>query len=270
MSNVIEYYDSFGEKEWSRLDREPLEFLVNMHYIKKHLPLSGEILDNGAGPGKYSMELAKQGYKITLTDLTPKFVDIAIKKSEELGLSDNFNDFHVMNAESLEELEDETYNASLMLGPLYHIQTEQGRLNAVKELFRVTKSNGIVFVAFRSRINHVLDSLLRPENWKPHNNMVKIQEFIKTGMFNHQDRGRFTGAYFYNIEDIKPYMEKNGFETLELIGSTNIGFALTKDNWEYWSDKGEYQRLVNFLIETAREPSVLGMSSHLLYIGRKK
>ncbi|WP_325176764.1 hypothetical protein [Paenibacillus alkalitolerans] len=50
MQDIVNYYSSFDE--WGRLEREPLEFLVNWHFIKKHLPESGQILDNGAGPGR--------------------------------------------------------------------------------------------------------------------------------------------------------------------------------------------------------------------------
>ena len=52
MSKVIQYYNQFDE--WGRLEREPIEFQVNWHYIKKYLPQKGYVLDNGAGPGKYS------------------------------------------------------------------------------------------------------------------------------------------------------------------------------------------------------------------------
>ncbi|WP_156417548.1 hypothetical protein [Paenibacillus etheri] len=45
MSNIIDYYSSFDE--WGRLDREPLEFIINLHYIKKYMPSTGKILDNG-------------------------------------------------------------------------------------------------------------------------------------------------------------------------------------------------------------------------------
>jgi len=71
MRNLINYYSQFDE--WGRLDREPIEFQVNWFYIKKYLPEIGEIIDIGAGPGKYSIELAKEavnfyekcGFKIT-------------------------------------------------------------------------------------------------------------------------------------------------------------------------------------------------------------
>ncbi len=49
MSDIISYYNTFDE--WGRLEREPVEFQVNWHYIKKYLPSAGHILDNGAGPG---------------------------------------------------------------------------------------------------------------------------------------------------------------------------------------------------------------------------
>ncbi|WP_268747759.1 class I SAM-dependent methyltransferase [Cohnella kolymensis] len=87
MSDIIDYYSRFDE--WGRLSREPLEFTVNWHYITTHLPPNGAILDNGAGPGKYSMELAKHGYRVTLTDLTPNLVEIAKKKihrTESIGM----------------------------------------------------------------------------------------------------------------------------------------------------------------------------------------
>ncbi|MEI4770866.1 class I SAM-dependent methyltransferase [Psychrobacillus sp. FJAT-51614] len=268
MSNIINYYNKFDE--WGRLDREPIEFQVNWHFIKKHLPPTGNVLDNGAGPGKYSIKLAKDGYKVTLTDLTPKLVEIAQNKVQELELEKQFNGFFPADARNLHMINDNQFDASLMLGPMYHIKEETDRIKAIRELHRVTKENGIVFVAFMPRIRHVLTSLLNPENWKPNDNMDDIQKFSKTGCFDHQDEGRFTGAYYFNIEEIKPFMESQGFESIELIGS-NVGAILNNDNWNYWRNKGELEtnKVLNLLIDEADNPYILGISSHLLYIGRK-
>ncbi|WP_255258153.1 bifunctional 2-polyprenyl-6-hydroxyphenol methylase/3-demethylubiquinol 3-O-methyltransferase UbiG [Bacillus sp. AFS018417] len=270
VNKVVEYYSTFDE--WGRLDREPLEFQVNWHYIQKYLPKTGKVLDNGAGPGKYAMKLAEQGYRVTLTDLVPRLVEVGENKARELGLSDRFDGFHAADARSLTLLENEQFDASLMMGPMYHLQSEQDRNLAIKELYRVTKNDGIVYVAFMPRIKHVLSSLLYPQTWKPNDNMDSIQQFIRTGEFNHSDEGRFTGAYYFNIEDIKPFMESYGFETLNLIGSSNIGTLLSKEQWEYWKNRGkdEFTQLIELLKETATNPHVLGVSSHLLYIGKKK
>jgi ubiquinone/menaquinone biosynthesis C-methylase UbiE len=268
LSSIINYYNQFDE--WGRLDREPIEFQVNWHYIKKHLPKTGYILDNGAGPGKYSMQLANEGYTVMLTDLTPRLVEVAENKAQELNISGQFEGFFKADARDLSMIHDEQFDASIMLGPMYHLQEENDRILAIKELHRVTKRNGMVFVAFMPRIKHILTSLLYPENWKPNDKMDNIQHFLQSGCFNHQDEGRFTGAYYFNIGEIKPFMEAQGFESVELIGS-NIGSVLTNEQWNYWRDKGEHEweKVIDLLIEKANDPYILGNSSHILYIGRK-
>jgi ubiquinone/menaquinone biosynthesis C-methylase UbiE len=270
MNKVMDYYSTFDE--WGRLDREPLEFQINWHYIQKYLPKNGSVLDNGAGPGKYAMKLAENKFRVTLTDLTPKLVNIAENKAKELELFNQFNGFHVMDAKDLNMLKDEEFDASLMMGPMYHLQCENDRNAAIKELYRVTRSEGVVFVAFMSRIKHTLSSLLHPEAWKPNNNMNSIEKFITTGEFNHNDEGRFTGAYYFDIKEIRPFMESHGFETLNLIGSSSIGSLLSNEQWGYWKNKGqgEFDQLIELLKETAMDPYILGVSSHLLYIGKKK
>jgi ubiquinone/menaquinone biosynthesis C-methylase UbiE len=267
VTDAIDYYSSFDE--WGRLDREPLEFMVNWHYIKANLPQSGKILDNGAGPGKYSMELAKLGYNVTLTDLTPKLVEIAKAKAIELGVEKQFTQFLVRNAKNLFDLYTDQFDASLMLGPLYHLQNEEDRIQAVEELRRVTKIGGVVFVAVRPRLSKILTALMFPTQWKPLDNMSEINHFKETGIFNHLDKGRFTGAYFFKIEDIKPFFERHGFETLALLSSTGIGGRLTTENWEYWRSRGEAEMLMELIYESAADPYILGTATHLLYIGRK-
>lgn len=268
MNRLIDYYSNFDE--WGRLDREPLEFFINWHYMKKYLPFRCHVLDNGAGPGKYSMALAKEGYRVTLSDVTPRLVEVAQVKAAELGIEGQFDGFHVLNAVKLAGLRDNLYDASFMLGPLYHLQKEEERILAVSELHRVTKPGGIVFVAFQSRMRMTLTSLQLPRHWRPHDSMDAIQAFRSSGVFNHADSGRFTNAYYFDLEEITPFMESHGFETIQLIGSSSIGGLLSQEQIIYWEERGDYPKLLDLLIELAQDPSILGVSSHLLYIGLKK
>ncbi|MGG1634920.1 class I SAM-dependent methyltransferase [Paenibacillus sp. NRS-1760] len=270
MSKIIQYYNQFDE--WGRLDRAPLEFIVNWHFIRNYLPERGHILDNGAGPGKYAMELADSGYDVTLTDLTPRLVQLAAEKAEELGLTDRFKGFHVADARSLSSFADETFDASLMMGPLYHLQKEEDREQAVKELYRVTRSGGYVFIAFMTRIRHLLNALAYPQSWKPLDSMDEIQQFMDSGVFNHSDEGRFTGAYYYDIDAIKPFMEVQGFETVKLIGSSSVAGALTTEQFDYWRSQGnkQFSDFMQMIYDSAENIHLLGSASHLLYIGIRK
>ncbi len=104
------------------------------------------MLDNGAGPGKYAMKLAEKGFQVTLTDLTPRLVNIAEDKAEELQLFNQFSGFHIMDANDLKLLKNKEFDAALMMGPMYHLRNEHGRDAAVKELYRVTKNEGALYM----------------------------------------------------------------------------------------------------------------------------
>jgi ubiquinone/menaquinone biosynthesis C-methylase UbiE len=178
----------------------------------------------------------------------------------------------VEDARDLSAFSDHTFDASLMLGPMYHLQTEEDRDKAIAELFRVTKENGLVFVAFMSRMRHLTTSILHPNAWKPNHTADGIIEFLETGVFDHSDEGRFTGAYYFNIEDIEPYMEEHGFHTIKLIASGSIAGGMQPEQWEYWRSQGdeEYHKIIEIIMKAADNPYILGASSHLLYIGRKR
>ncbi|WP_339322025.1 class I SAM-dependent methyltransferase [Paenibacillus sp. FSL W8-0194] len=269
MNKVIAYYDRFDE--WGRLDREPIEFIINLHHIESMLPPQGHILDNGAGPGKYAVELARLGYRMTLTDLTPSSVDAAKRKAAEFGVLDQFEGFYAADARDLSMLPDEHVDAALMLGPLYHLQTEEGRVSAVKELHRVTKPGGLVFVAVMSKTRFLMNSLMQPEHWKPNHTVEGIRRFLQTGTFDHADEGRFTGAYYFDIAEVNPFMESQGFESVKLIGSSSVAGAMTPEQWDYWRRQGDeaYRQVLDIVIQESENPYSLGTASHLLYIGRK-
>lgn len=269
MDSVKRYYNQFDE--WGRLDREPLEYLIHLHHMQKNLPRSGRILDNGAGPGKYSMWLAEQGYRVTLTDLTPRLVELAEQKAIELNLEKQFDGFHVMDARHLGGLSDEQFDAALVLGPMYHLQSQDDRNRAIAELYRVTKQDGLIFVAFMSRTRFLSTSLQYPERWRPNHTVQGITDFMKSGAFNHDDEGRFTGAYYFDIAEIIPFMESQGFQTIKLIGSSSVAGGMTEEQWDYWKRQGDdaFTQLMELIMNESENPYILGASSHLLYIGRR-
>ena len=270
MKNLIDYYSAFDE--WGRLDREPIEFIVNMHHILAHLPQQARVLDNGAGPGKYAVALAKKGFRLTLTDLTPRLVETAELKAREEGVSDRFDGFHARDARDLNGLEEGSFDASLMLGPLYHLQQEEDRDLAVRELHRVTRPGGLVFVAFMPRTSFLRKSLAQPDAWKPNHTAEGLNRFMASGAFDHADEGRFTGAYYFDVDTIEPFMEARGFESLKMVASSSIAGTMTPEQWAYWHERGddELAAVVSHLIGVSDDRHILGLSPHILYIGRRR
>ncbi|MDY6765174.1 MAG: methyltransferase domain-containing protein, partial [Halobacteria archaeon] len=89
--NPEQYYDEFGMGEWDRLDQNPvahLEYENTVSTLDGRLPPDGRVLDAGGGPGRYSIWLAEQGYRVEHFDLSSEQVRIAREKAEEHGVAD--------------------------------------------------------------------------------------------------------------------------------------------------------------------------------------
>jgi hypothetical protein len=73
MSRVVrEFYDSDVQREWRRL-AEPLcqiEFASTLRLVEKYFPPTGRVCDIGGGPGRYTVALARRGYRVTLVELS--------------------------------------------------------------------------------------------------------------------------------------------------------------------------------------------------------
>ncbi len=78
--DVRRYYDSFGEREWERLNRPndgAIEFALTKRVIADYLPDGARVLDIGGDPGRYTIWLAERGHRVTLADLSPTLIAIA-------------------------------------------------------------------------------------------------------------------------------------------------------------------------------------------------
>jgi ubiquinone/menaquinone biosynthesis C-methylase UbiE len=116
---VKEWFKHEATNEWRRLQRDPyrqIEFMVTMHFLERHLPKRGLILDSGGGPGRYSIELARRGYNVVLLDLVPEMLRIARKKAKQAGVLKKINQFVEGSIGDLSEFPDEKFDAVLCLG----------------------------------------------------------------------------------------------------------------------------------------------------------
>src|SRR5690554_3848296 len=107
-SKVRKYYDENAELEWQRLNNpySMVEFSSTMYLVEKYFPKSGKIIDIGSGPGRYSLELLKRGYRVSLLDLSKNELDIAKRKVEEANLI--AENYYCKSALELEFLDDKS------------------------------------------------------------------------------------------------------------------------------------------------------------------
>ncbi|MDD5219430.1 MAG: class I SAM-dependent methyltransferase [Candidatus Bipolaricaulis sp.] len=149
MSEVVrKYYNHEVDWEWERLATpyRRFEMASTLRLIDDHFPRTGRIADIGGGPGRYTIELLRRGYRVTLVDLAERNVEFARAKLAELGLE--AEGVVPADARDLSFLETESFDAALLLGPLYHLVDAADRRAALLELRRVLKPGAPAVVGF--------------------------------------------------------------------------------------------------------------------------
>lgn len=263
MSKVQRHYDQSAEREWERLLVHRTEFAVTMRALVDHLPSPpADIVDIGGGPGRYSIVLTRIGYDVTLVDLSRASLDLAKNNADEAGVE--LAAIIQQNATELSELEDASFDSALLFGPLYHLLEEEQRKTAVREARRILGPGSLIFVAFITRFAPFRHSASEEPYWIIDHNEYAL-ELLKSG--KHVKGESFPSAYFAHPNEIRPLMEDCGFSTIAMIGCEGIVAGHEEKVNEFSGE--EWEKWVEINYRLGQDPSLLGASDHMLYIGKK-
>tara|TARA_Y100000310_G_scaffold162838_1_gene162789 strand:- start:1753 stop:2562 length:810 start_codon:yes stop_codon:yes gene_type:complete len=265
--SVKKFYTGYAPKEWKRLVEDPyhkLEFDTTLHFLKKHLPKKGLILDAGGGPGRYTIELAKQGYNIVLLDLTPANLEIAKKKIKKEKLQNKVKEVVKGSIVDLSRFPKNTFDAVICLGgPLSHVIDKKKRDKAISELTRVAKKDAPIFVSVMSRLSVLKTAInLFPQE-------IELPRFKK-----YRDTGDYVGGYgftachFFLPEELKDSFKKK-VKVLELVGLEGVGSNFQKKVNELAKNKKRWKAWLETHYKTCTHPSIAGTSEHMLIICKK-
>ncbi len=261
MSKRINIVKSFyGEiDEDTRLNENrhgQLEYITTMHYIHQFLKKDAKILEVGAGTGRYSIALAKEGYNVTAVELVEHNLDILQKNG---GNIENLEAFQG-DALDLSRFEDGSFDITLVLGPMYHLYDSQDVNKALDEAIRVTKENGVILLAFLSTYAILFDNYLKG------NLREGIEEnFTDEYTVKHFEEQLFTGYDIVEFE--KLFVDKN-VEHLSTVAVDSV-LELAEGRSDFSMSDEEFESFVKFHLATCEKRELLGCSSHLLYICKK-
>jgi S-adenosylmethionine-dependent methyltransferase len=264
VSDIVAFYNSALESEQGRLDRHQLEYDLTWRYLNQYLPRQGTILEVGTATGRYTMELAKRGYAVTAVDLSEALLENCRKKIIDEGLERQVR-FILTDARNLSAVPEDEFDVVLLMGPLYHLIIEADRKKALTEVFDRLREGGIIFSAFISRFGVLSDLMKDNPSWIE--NQEEVLSVLASGKRpDNYPRGGFRG-YLAQPNELALLHEEIGFETLAVAGVEPV---IAADDESYNKLQGNQRgQWLDLLYTISTEPSILGASRHLLYIGQK-
>lgn len=266
---IVAYYERTGV-EIARLSEGSgqLERARTHELLERHLPPPpAVVLDVGGGPGVYACWLARRGYAVHLIDVVPLHVDEARRASERQP-EHPLASLAVGDARALDH-PDESADAVLLLGPLYHLTEHRDRLAALIEARRVLRPGGLLLAAaivrFASALYGLFEDCLH---------LLDYDRVMARDLAEGQHRGRpeppfyFTTAFLHRPEQLGAEIEEAGLRHQATLAIEGVGWLL--QNFEHhWNDRDRRRRLLDLLRTLEAEPSLLGASSHLMAVARK-
>lgn len=162
-----QFYENYDENNRLTSRHGSVEYLTTMRYIERYLRPGMRLLEIGAATGRYSHTFARQGYHVDAVELLEHNIEqfrLLTQPGETVTITQG-------NAVDLSAFESDTYDITLLLGPMYHLFTEEEKLAALGEAVRVTKRGGIIFVAYCGNDATILQfcflrGMLKDEHYK--------------------------------------------------------------------------------------------------------
>jgi ubiquinone/menaquinone biosynthesis C-methylase UbiE len=261
------YYDQAPEEVRLQVGPFQLEALRTRELIERHAPRPpATVLDVGGAAGAYAAWLTSAGYEVHLVDAVPRLVNEARRRSATLPRP--IASCEVGDARAL-SFPTASADMVLLLGPLYHLTTAEDRARALGESARVLNSGGVLFAAAISRCASALDGLARDLFQDPRFTAIVEQDLRDGQHRNLTERvDYFTTAYFHRPEELRSEVVQAGLIVEGLYGLEGPAWMLP-DFAERWADTRQRSDVARVARALESEPSILGVSAHLLAVARK-
>ena len=247
-------YDEDGRLQRSRHGQ--LEYAVTMNYIHRFAAPGDSVLEVGAGTGRYSIALAKEGMDVTAVDLLES--NLALLRENSKGL-EHLRTFKG-DATNLSGFADQAFDVTLVLGPLYHLYEKEDIHKAIDEAIRVTKKNGVILFAFIS-VFGIMYANYFYGRWAA----GQQENFTGDYKVRHFKEQLFTG---YDVAEFEELFDEKPIQWITTTGTDGIIESI--EDWADFSitDK-DFPAFVNWYLAFSEKRELLGNTNHLLYICRK-
>ena len=191
MDHLKDYYENYDEEGRLLSRHGQVEYLTTMRYIEECIGDTADpgILEVGAGTGRYSVALAKRGIRVTAVELIEHNLEILRSKLDGTEPITAIQG----NALDLSVFPDDSFDLTMLLGPMYHLYTKEEKLRALFEAVRVTRPGGHILVAYcmndptvvqyvfgKDHLREVTDRNMLTSDWHCISEPEDIFEMVRT------------------------------------------------------------------------------------------
>lgn len=259
MTELEQYYNKFNEEKRLNSRHGQVEFRTSMKYIHEAIGDVADasvikILDIGAGTGRYSVALADEGFDVTAVELVKYNLGILKQKNSSVKAIQG-------NALNLKKLADNTFDVTLLFGPMYHLFGFDDKKKALLEAKRVTKPGGTILVAYCMNEYGVITYGFKERH---------VLECLEQERFTDTFQTKSLPEHLYDymrLEDINALNEACELTRIKILSPD--GPANYIRPFLNQLSEEEFEAFVTYQMATCERMDLIGAGAHTLDILRK-
>jgi ubiquinone/menaquinone biosynthesis C-methylase UbiE len=248
---AAEYFDDFGEREWTRFEEgvtPPAGLGIHIRFLERFVQPGDRVLDAGAGPGRFSLELVRLGADVVALDLSPGQLEQLRARLPEV-------EAHVGDVTDLSRFADDSFDVAVCYGgPLSYVNDRAEE--ALAELVRITRPGGHVLVSVMSTIGTLVHYLAAIFDNARQDGTDRQLEIVRTGFLHEAPGYGHLALKMYRWSELEAMLERHG----EVVAAAASGLMP-----DLRPEEPELQELVHQIeAELCEEPGAISCGQHIV------
>lgn len=262
------YFDEFGHQEWDRLVKSPareVQFAVHQNVLHRHLTRGSEVLEIGAGPGRFTNQLHQLGCRITVADISHIQLDLNREKAKEHGFDASVVDWHQLDICDLSIFPDESHDAVVAFGGPFSYVMDR-RDVALEECKRVLRPGGKLLISVMclfGTIHQYLDGVLGIP-WADNEKIIATGDLTKGS-------SEFTTHYchMFRSQELRTFLESHDLKVIDMAAANVLTPVHGESLLTIRQDEAKWQQVLQMEILASREPGCLDAGTHIIAVAQK-
>ena len=265
------FYDNYGTREWGRFERTAagrVNFHIHRHYLQKYVKAGDRVFEIGAGPGRFTIELAKMGANITVGDISKVQLELNKQIVIDAGLEKCVSNRIQCDIVDLSQFGDNSFDTTIAFGGPISYALEKAH-DAFRELLRVTKRGGYALFSVMSKLGSMKNLFPAILELTDQIGFEAIENPWRTGFIG--EHLSSTGHRFrlFLVSELHELLKYHACKVIEMSASNYLSSEMDTSLDGRWDDKEFWNKFLQIELEACSQQGALDGGTHIIAVVQK-